>query len=84
MNELLTPVIAHTKVKNFRHMGMIWAFEVETYNPYFARDFYQSALAHGLLIRPIGNTVYFMPPYIIGEEEMKALSDGVLKLLEGV
>ena len=84
LNELLTPVIAHTKVKNFRHMGMIWAFEVETYNPYFARDFYQSALAHGLLIRPIGNTVYFMPPYIIGEEEMKALSDGVLKLLEGV
>lgn len=31
---------------------------------------YQRALTKGLLIRPLGNVLYFMPPYIISEEEM--------------
>ncbi|MCE9633031.1 MAG: adenosylmethionine--8-amino-7-oxononanoate transaminase, partial [Methylophilales bacterium] len=84
MNELITPVIAHHKVKNFRHLGMIWAFEVESSNPAFSRDFHQGALANGLLIRPIDNSVYLMPPYVINEDEMAQLSAGVLKLLKGV
>lgn len=83
MNKLLAPLNAHPKVKNFRHLGMIWAFEVNTDNPQFARDFYQAALAQGLLVRPIGNTVYFMPPYVIDAEEMGLLAEGVLRLLEG-
>ncbi|HEY8085250.1 MAG TPA: adenosylmethionine--8-amino-7-oxononanoate transaminase [Methylophilaceae bacterium] len=81
MNELLTSVIAHPKVRNFRHLGMIWAFEVETTNADFAHSFYQAALLEGLLLRPIGNTVYLMPPYIIDEEQMSALAQGLFKLL---
>jgi adenosylmethionine-8-amino-7-oxononanoate aminotransferase len=81
MNELLTPVVAHPKVRNFRHLGMIWAFEVETTDANFARSFSQSALAQGLLLRPIGNTVYLMPPYIVDEEQMSGLAQGLFKLL---
>jgi adenosylmethionine-8-amino-7-oxononanoate aminotransferase len=81
MNECLAPIITHPKVKNFRHLGMIWAFEVESDNPLFARDFYQAALGQGLLLRPIGNTVYFMPPYVLEREEMQWLAEGTLKLL---
>jgi adenosylmethionine-8-amino-7-oxononanoate aminotransferase len=61
---------------------MIWALEVESDNPHFSRDCYQTALAQGLLIRPIGNTVYLMPPYVISEDVMAQLVGGVLNLLE--
>ncbi|MFM9913341.1 MAG: aminotransferase class III-fold pyridoxal phosphate-dependent enzyme [Methylophilaceae bacterium] len=84
MNELLTPVITHAKVKNFRHLGMIWAFEVETSSLHFSRDFYQAALAQGLLIRPIGNTVYLMPPYVVEVDEMRLLVEGILRLLSSL
>ncbi|NOT68256.1 MAG: adenosylmethionine--8-amino-7-oxononanoate transaminase [Methylophilaceae bacterium] len=82
MNALLAPVIAHASVRNFRHLGMVWAFEVANGNPHFAQDFYKAALAHGLLLRPIGNTVYLMPPYVIKAEEMAELAAGVLALLD--
>jgi adenosylmethionine-8-amino-7-oxononanoate aminotransferase len=81
-NEFLIPVAAHSKIRNFRHLGMIWAFEVETADAAFARNFYQAALALGLLLRPIGNTVYVMPPYILDEDEMAVLATGLLQLLE--
>ena len=32
---------------------------------------FQSALAKGVLLRPIGNTVYFMPPYVISDDELR-------------
>lgn len=69
----------HPMVRNFRHLGMIWAFEVESgvenSAPQFARQFFARALAHGILLRPIGNTVYFMPPYVITEAEFARLVD---------
>lgn len=57
-------------VEHVRQYGMIAAFDVNTDNPKFQRDFYQAALAKGLLLRPIGNTVYYMPPYVIDEPQM--------------
>lgn len=80
----LEPVRMHPLVRNFRHKGMIWAFEVDTHNPQFAVKFYQSALTLGLLLRPIGNTVYLMPPYILGEEEISILANTTLALLNGI
>jgi adenosylmethionine-8-amino-7-oxononanoate aminotransferase len=41
---------------------MIAAFDVLSDDPHFGRRFYRQALAASLLLRPIGNTVYFMPP----------------------
>jgi len=67
---LLEPVRNHPRVRHFRHLGMIWAFDVADAHPGFARRFGQSALEQGVLLRPIGNTVYCMPPYVLGEEEM--------------
>lgn len=57
-------------IKHLRHQGMIWAFDVITNSSKFQQDFYQQALSQGLLLRPIGNTVYFMPPYVISESEI--------------
>ncbi|OYY95395.1 MAG: adenosylmethionine--8-amino-7-oxononanoate transaminase [Hydrogenophilales bacterium 28-61-23] len=80
--ELLGSVAAHPHVRHFRHTGMIWAFDVKQSSPHFARDFHQQALAQGLFIRPIGNTVYFMPPYVIEEAEMRLMADVTLNLLQ--
>ncbi len=83
-NLILEPLAGHPLVKNFRHQGMIWAFEVKSDNPAFARNFYQAALQRGLLLRPIGNTVYFMPPYILSPDEMQLLADGVMSILDAL
>jgi adenosylmethionine-8-amino-7-oxononanoate aminotransferase len=61
---------------------MIWAFEVETSDALFPRNFYGAALERGLLLRPLGNTVYFMPPYIIGEDHMDMLVAGTCTILD--
>jgi len=71
----------HPRIKCFRHTGMIWAFEVDTADPMFARRFYAAALARELLLRPIGNTVYFMPPYVITDAEFEWLVGQTLAVL---
>jgi adenosylmethionine-8-amino-7-oxononanoate aminotransferase len=82
LNEISKPIASHPKVKNFRNCGMIWAFEVETTDPSFSGNFFQYSLSQELLLRPLGNTVYFMPPYIINNEEMNFLVTGILQVLD--
>ena len=74
-------IASHPRVRHFRNSGMIWAFEVETDSQSFARDFHQRALVKELLLRPIGNTIYFMPPYVINEEQIMLLTRGTLDIL---
>tara|TARA_Y100001960_G_scaffold331123_1_gene427122 strand:- start:1380 stop:2630 length:1251 start_codon:yes stop_codon:yes gene_type:complete len=81
LNEISKPIASHNKVRNFRNCGMIWAFEVKDTNPSFSENFFQRAIDQGLLLRPLGNTVYFMPPYIINKKEMEFLVEGTLKIL---
>ena len=75
-------IAQHPKVRAFRNTGMIWAFEVEAEDPQFARRFFAQALERELLLRPIGNTVYFMPPYVISEEEIALLARRTLEIVE--
>jgi adenosylmethionine-8-amino-7-oxononanoate aminotransferase len=82
MNRACVALAAHPRVKHFRHQGMIWAFDVDTPLPDFAPRYYRHALEAGLLLRPMDNTVYFMPPYVISEEEMTLLAGGALKVLQ--
>ena len=63
---------------------MIWAFEVNDVGAQFSRQFFNQAVAHGVLIRPIGNTVYFMPPYVITDEEFAFLVAQTLRTLDAV
>jgi len=74
-------IAAHAKVRDFRHTGMIWAFEVDSGRPDFARWFFAEALARELLLRPIGRTVYFMPPYITADDEFALLCTRTLDIL---
>ena len=74
----------HPAVANFRHLGMIWAFDAKTAKPGFAREFFAASLKRGVLLRPIGNTVYFMPPYVVTEDEFSWLVDQAVSALDEV
>ena len=78
---ILAEVAAHTRVRHFRHLGMIWAFDVADATPGFSARFHRAALAQGVFIRPIGATVYIMPPYVTGADEMRGLADALLVCL---
>jgi adenosylmethionine-8-amino-7-oxononanoate aminotransferase len=57
-------------IQHLRQQGMILAMDVVDAKPGFAQRCYAEALKQGLLLRPIGNTVYLMPPYSISREEV--------------
>lgn len=77
MNALLRPLTADSRIRHMRNQGMIWAFDVAIEDPALAASFAQrmhgAALRRGVLLRPIGTTVYFMPPYVIDDGEMRHL-----------
>ncbi len=78
MTEALAPLAEHPRVKNFRQRGMIWAFDAVIDDAAaassFSRRFFTEALNNELLMRPIGRTVYLMPPYILDDEEIAGLA----------
>jgi len=74
-------IAVHPKVRDFRRCGMIWAFEVDSARPDFAQWFAAEALARELLLRPIGRTVYFMPPYIVTDDEFALLCARTVDIL---
>ncbi|MBI1174188.1 MAG: adenosylmethionine--8-amino-7-oxononanoate transaminase [Sideroxydans sp.] len=83
-NQLAIPLRDHPQVRHFRNTGMIWAFEVDSLHGDFAQRCFSLGLEYELLLRPVGNTVYFMPPYVISEEEMQLLATRALKIVEAL
>ena len=73
-------------IEHWRQQGMILAFDVKNNylkNPKtFAREMFTNSLDTGVLIRPIGNTIYVMPPYILSPEETAELGNAVKRALE--
>jgi adenosylmethionine-8-amino-7-oxononanoate aminotransferase len=80
-NRFAAPLRSHPRVRNFRNTGMIWAFEVDSAQADFAQRCFALALQHELLLRPMSNTIYFMPPYVISEEEMRLLAERTLDIV---
>ena len=83
-NHIAQSLRDHPKVKNFRNTGMIWAFEVDTLHADFSQRCFSLGLQQELLLRPMGNTVYFMPPYIIGDDEMRLLVTRTLSIIDAL
>lgn len=84
MAQLSAPFIEHPNVAEVRQTGMILAVELvkdkQTRQAFAWQDrrgmrVYQYALTQGVLLRPLGNVIYFMPPYVITPEEIKLMLD---------
>jgi len=77
MGEKLQKFLRLKNVKEVRQTGMICAVELEGYKPEqrIGLSVYTYGLKHGVLLRPLGNIVYFMPPYIITNAEIETMMD---------
>jgi adenosylmethionine-8-amino-7-oxononanoate aminotransferase len=40
---------------------------------------YHHALSRGVLLRPLGNVIYFMPPYVIEPDEIRLMADAAIE-----
>jgi len=81
VNRRVESLRSHPRIRNFRNTGMIWAFDVPDAGVEFGMAFRRRSAEAGVLLRPLGNTVYWMPPYIVGESEMEFLIGTVERLL---
>ena len=77
-------VLTDLPIKHLRHQGMVFAFDIETKNAEFAKQCYQVAVEHELLLRPIGNTVYWMPPYTISDDEIDFMVNTTNKVVRSI
>jgi adenosylmethionine-8-amino-7-oxononanoate aminotransferase len=82
MGGLARDLSDHPHVAEVRQHGMIVAIEMvrdkRSRTPYDWRErrglrVYEHGLERGVLLRPIGNVVYFMPPYVIAEDEIRLM-----------
>ena len=77
-----------TRIEHWRQQGMILAFDIKqdfVKKPAtFAREMFAQCINEGLLIRPIGNTIYVMPPYILSTEESSKMGKSVALALDRV
>lgn len=76
--------LTHMPIKYLRHQGMVFAFDVASANTQFAQQCYQAAMQQEVLLRPIGNTVYFMPPYTITEAEIDFMVNTTFNVVKGI
>jgi adenosylmethionine-8-amino-7-oxononanoate aminotransferase len=84
MQSATAQLAAHPHIAEIRRCGMILAIEMtqdrKKRRPYPWQErrglrVYEYALRHEVLLRPLGNVIYFMPPYIIKPEEIDRLAE---------
>jgi adenosylmethionine-8-amino-7-oxononanoate aminotransferase len=71
-----TKIQTHPKVKTTRVLGVIFTLEIktETQESYYGtmrNKLYNFFIENGVILRPVGNIVYILPPYIISEEQLE-------------
>jgi adenosylmethionine-8-amino-7-oxononanoate aminotransferase len=86
MRAALEPLAQHPHARNLRQCGTIFAFDAAVDNPQFAktfsRRFFEHALQREVLLRPIGTTVYLMPPYVLDAAETEWLAARTLEIFD--
>lgn len=77
----------HPKVQTTRVLGVIIALEVKTegvaeYYGTLRNTLYHFFIANGIILRPAGNVIYVLPPYIISNEQLEKVYDTILRALD--
>ena len=75
-------------VEEVRGMGALGVLELSTQGKSGYLDergprLAQAFLERGILLRPLGNVLYFLPPYVITDEEVHSVFDAIEEVLEG-
>lgn len=77
----------HPKVKTTRTLGAIFALEIitkekEAYYGTMRNKLYHFFIEKGILLRPIANTIYILPPYIINPTQLEKVYKTIEEALE--
>ena len=91
MASLAAPLAAHRHVAAVRQAGMVVAFELtrdgDRATPFPAASrvgprAYRAALARGVLLRPLGDILYWMPPYCVDDAQLQLLASVTAEAIE--
>jgi adenosylmethionine-8-amino-7-oxononanoate aminotransferase len=91
MRALATPIAAHRHVADLRQTGMVLAFELtedgDKRTPFdparrVGLRAYRAALARGVVLRPLGDVLYWMPPYCIDDAQLQLLAEVTAAAIE--
>ena len=77
----------HSKIKTTRVLGVIFALEVktETEESYYGtmrNKLYNFFIENGIILRPVGNIIYILPPYIISQNQLQKVYQTIENALE--
>jgi adenosylmethionine-8-amino-7-oxononanoate aminotransferase len=80
-------VQSHPKVVTTRVLGVIFALEIKTesaasYYGNLRNKLYNFFIENGVILRPVGNIVYILPPYVITDEQLEKVYQVVESALE--
>jgi len=81
-------IAKHPMVKNVRQSGTILAMDIRSEKRGYSSDIkqllYQHFIADGVLLRPLGNVVYILPPYCITNDELNKVYNSIFEALKKV
>jgi adenosylmethionine-8-amino-7-oxononanoate aminotransferase len=84
-----TKIKAHPKVKTTRVLGVIFALEIrteanESYYGSMRNKLYNFFIDNGIILRPVGNIVYILPPYVMTDNQLEKVYQIVEKAIDMV
>lgn len=78
----------HPRVKTARVQGVIFALEInrdsEEYYGNFRNKLYNFFIENGVIMRPVGNIIYILPPYIIQDDLLEKIYQIIEQAIEKV
>ena len=78
-------IASHPKVTNLRQLGVIFAFELNVEMERYGNirnQLFQHFLEQGIYLRPLGNTIYILAPYITSDEQLQKIYGSIEQALE--
>ena len=86
-HQFVSNVMNHPHVEDARALGVVLAVSVksgseESYFNYLRDRLYNFFIHRKILLRPLGNVIYIMPPYCITDEELNMVYTAISDLLD--
>lgn len=86
-SEFVKALAIHPQVENARQVGTILAFDFKTeygtsYFNEIGKRLYNEFLQRGIIMRPLGNVIYLVPPYCITSEELDFVYQNIMEVLD--
>ncbi|PKV48459.1 adenosylmethionine-8-amino-7-oxononanoate aminotransferase [Aquimarina sp. MAR_2010_214] len=82
-----TKIKDHPKIKKTRQQGVIYAIDLDIEMDRYGKKRYEifdHFMKNGVALRPLGSTVYILPPYVITQEQLQKVYDTIIELLENI